>query len=283
MTREPHDELALVDQRLWVVVRRTGLAAYDFDFSSCFAIRHPAHVPDPVVAVARLGAVEDLEAEFALWQRRGVTFINNPEDARLADDLSKWYPSLADLTPRSVVFDRLPDACDVEAAIGWPVFLKGVRQTSRHDASLAIARSAADYARLSARWYDNPILASQRVAARELAQLRVVQPAERPDELPRAFEFRTFWWRGEFVAAGPYWTNAGEYRWSDAERRSALAVAGEAARRLNVGFLCVDVAQTTEGKWIVIEVNDGQRSGYAGVPRIALWRAVIDAIDRSPL
>ena len=53
-------------------------------------------------------------------------------------------------------------------------------------------------------------------------------------------------------------------------------LAGKAARRIDVDFLFVDVAQTAQGQWIVIEINDGQRSGYAGVPPIPLWRSIIE-------
>ena len=42
----------------------------------------------------------------------------------------------------------------------------------------------------------------------------------------------------------------------------------------------MDVAQTTAGDWIVIEVNDGQESGYAGVAPVALWQRVVDVERR---
>ncbi len=276
MIDEKPTELALIEERLWVVSRRTGLAVYDFDFSSAFGVRHPAVVPAPVTAVARLGAVEDYAATFEAWRGRGVEFVNSPEAVGLADDLSKWYPLLRDVTPKSMVLDSFPDAAQIEATVGWPVFLKGVRQTSRHDASLAIARSATDLERIASAWSDNSILASQRVAARAFIPLRPVERSGHGNRLQRSFEFRTFWWRGQLVGAGPYWTDCPRYEWNAREKREALKLAGEAARRIDVGFLCVDVAQTAQGQWIVIEVNDGQRSGYAGVPPIALWRRVIE-------
>jgi hypothetical protein len=31
-----------------------------------------------------------------------------------------------------------------------------------------------------------------------------------------------------------------------------------------------------DGDWIVIELNDGQESGYAGVNRLQLWQKIID-------
>ena len=55
-----------------------------------------------------------------------------------------------------------------------------------------------------------------------------------------------------------------------------MKVANEAASRLGVPFLVVDVAQTAEGQWIVIECNDGQESGYAGMSPMALWGKLIE-------
>ncbi len=50
-----------------------------------------------------------------------------------------------------------------------------------------------------------------------------------------------------------------------------------AADRLKVPFLTVDVAQTADGKWIIVEVNDGQESGFVGLNPISLWKRTIEA------
>ena len=41
-------------------------------------------------------------------------------------------------------------------------------------------------------------------------------------------------------------------------------------------FVVVDLAQRADGHWIVIEINDGQESGYAGVPRLAMWHRIVE-------
>jgi hypothetical protein len=43
-----------------------------------------------------------------------------------------------------------------------------------------------------------------------------------------------------------------------------------------VPFLVVDVAQDVDGRWWVIECNDGQEAGYAGVSPFALWQRVVE-------
>jgi len=37
----------------------------------------------------------------------------------------------------------------------------------------------------------------------------------------------------------------------------------------------VDIAKTEQDEWIVIEVNDGQEGGYAGVNPLHIWNNII--------
>jgi hypothetical protein len=52
-------------------------------------------------------------------------------------------------------------------------------------------------------------------------------------------------------------------------------MAREAVRRLNVPFVVIDIAKTADGRWIVIECNDAQETGYTGLPAKALWERVL--------
>ena len=44
-----------------------------------------------------------------------------------------------------------------------------------------------------------------------------------------------------------------------------LEIGVEVSRRISASFPVIDFAKTVEGDWILIECNDGQDSGYAGV------------------
>ncbi len=111
---------------------------------------------------------------------------------------------------------------------------------------------------------------------REYVELRPVEDPF-PNRIPTSYEFRTFWWRGHLVGFGRYWWQGARYDITREEKADALLVAKRAARRINVPFLVVDVAQRRDGNWIVIECNDGQESGYTGVSPISLWRRMLDA------
>ena len=268
------DVFILVDV-IWLATSPVGLPSYDFPFQTFFACRRPWQRPGSVTAVGRFGASADYAELYRQLAAAGIVLVHSPAQQALASELPAWYPLLRDLTPRSAWFTTPPTAGDIEQAFTWPVFLKGSRQTSKHQAALSIVRSPAEYEAVVEQWRRDPILRWQQLVCREFVDLRPV-PAPPVATLPPAFEFRTFWWRGQCVGAGPYWAAFTTYTWTKSEERAALALAHEAARRLAVPFLVVDVAQTTSGDWIVIECNDGQESGYAGIAPVALWQNVVE-------
>ncbi|HEY1065335.1 MAG TPA: ATP-grasp domain-containing protein, partial [Pirellulales bacterium] len=189
-------------------------------------------------------------------------------------ELPAWYPQIAELTPRSLWFDTPPSAEVVSESIGWPVFVKGTRQTGRHDPRKCVARDAAEYERLVEEYGRDEILGWQRCVVREFVPLRPVI-GKAAGKVRPSFEFRTFWWTGRLVGAGPYWSRFAAYSWTESERDAALKIAELAATRIDCPFLVVDLAQTLDGRWIVIECNDGQESGYAGVSPFALWHEIV--------
>lgn len=200
--------------------------------------------------------------------------IHSPEQYKLASELTEWYPRIQEFSPRSVWFSEPPSPDVVEELFGWPVFVKGSRQTSRHKAHLSIIHSAEEFERVAELYRHNPILHWQPFVCREYIRLRPVD-GDAGDKIPPSFEFRTFWFRGECIGAGPYWAGFSSYNWTRAEEQDAMTLAHEVARRIGAPFLVIDVAQTLEGNWIAIECNDGQESGYAGASPIGLWNNLI--------
>ncbi|WP_164009561.1 ATP-grasp domain-containing protein [Pyxidicoccus trucidator] len=269
------EDLLHVEERLWVLTAPTGKGIYDFAFDRFFACRRPYALPESMEVLARVGVWNDYAERYRELEGEGVRLVHSPEQHLLATELPHWYPRLTDLTPRSVWFDERPDAETVERLLGWPVFVKGERQTSRHRKSLSIIEGPEQWRQAMDAYAKDSILHWQRVVCRELRPLRRVEEGA-PDRIPSSFEFRTFWWRGELVGWGPYWWQGSPYTMTADEQREALGLGREVARRLDVPFLVVDVAQEVSGRWIVIECNDGQESGYAGASPFALWQNILD-------
>ena len=269
-------DLFVIDGVLPVLAEATGISVYDFNFRSFLPCKHPFGVDTVEGVVARVGAFDDYEARYEALRAEGITLLHSPAEHVRASTLPGWYPLLKGLTPKSVWFDDAPSAAEVEGALGWPVFIKGARQTNRHRRSTSIARSAAEFEAVMRAWADDPVLNWQQVVCREYVELRPVEDPD-PDRIPSSFEFRFFCWRGEPVGAGRYWWQGVDYAVTERERLDAQRIAREAALRVSVPFVVVDVAQAIDGRWLVIECNDGQESGYAGASPFGLWQRIVDA------
>lgn len=273
----PYSNLAVIDDAVWVLYGETGTGIYDFRFDQHFPCKHPREWSADAQVIARIGAVANYQETFDALLSDGMRLVHTPDEHRKCSELPSWYPVLLDLTPKSVWFDHIPEPDEVSACMRWPVFVKGARQTSHHSRSLSIIDGPESFRTVMGIYQRDSILRWQNVVCREFVPLRPVEESKAPvfDRIPSSFEFRTFWWRGHLVGFGPYWWDGKPYRITTDERRDAEAIAAEAAKRVAVPFLVVDVAQTMEGKWIIIECNDAQESGYAGVSPIGLWQNII--------
>lgn len=268
-------DLVNLEESLWILARPTGLPHYDFPFERYFQCHQRWHPEDLISALARVGAILDYARFYRSEWERGVTLLHTPEQHRRAGDFTAWYPLLGDMTPKSFWSTTVPSPDEVETEIGWPVFVKGVRQTSRHRREFACIRNADEFVRAMNLYREDPILHWQDIIVREHPPLRRVEDPF-PERIPSSYEFRTFWWKGKLAGWGRYWWQGAQYRISREEQHEALALGQKAAHRIHVPFLAIDLAQKADGCWVVIECNDGQESGYMGISPIALWRRVLN-------
>ncbi len=267
-------ELLHIDGCLWVLSKHIGEQKYDFDFERFFPTRRPFSRPSGIELMARVGAIADYDAFYDELKENGLSLINNPSEHRICSDFEGWYEPLKELTPMSRCYDSPPSAAEVADIFGWPVFMKGTRQTSRHDKYLSIIRNENHYNDALERYSSDDILHWQKIVIRKFVQLRTVDDAA-VDKIPLSFEFRCFFWKRELVAFGNYWSGA-KYACTPTEKKNAIDLAEACARKINVPALVIDVAQTADGDWILIECNDAQESGYAELTRIGLWQNIFE-------
>ena len=277
-THEWIRHLLRLEDTIFVLARPFGVPTYDFDFERSFACTHPVYLPDEVEVTARVGAIAEYEAFFTMLGAIGLRLVNDPAASYRANDLRGWYPRIADLTARSLWFEGEPDLDRVAREIGFPIFVKTVQQTLRHRRDVCIVPDRDALERAVAAYRSDPVLGAQPLVFREFFELAPLPLAPRHAErIPGGCEIRSFWWKGRIVGEGAYWSRDGGWTPSPVDQMRALTLAEEAARRLDVPFLVVDAAQRIDGSWVIIEANDAQESGYAGVSPVTLWRAIIEA------
>ena len=276
MQHHPEDiDIFQIERSLWIAEAKIGLPVYDFPFAQMMDCRHGRFGQDEVVAIGRFGAVSDYDTLYAGLLELGVRLVHSPAEHQLCSELPLWYPKLEGLTPESWWFDKAPDAKTAGELAGWPLFMKGSRQTSRHKAKLSIIANPKAYDEAVAEFATDRMLHWQQIVIRRFERLRPVE-ADMGQKIPASFEFRSFWWHGELAGVGPYFVEYAKYDWTPAERTTALAIAQEAAQRVNLPFVVIDLAQKIDGDWTVIEINDAQECGYTGVKPLPLWQRMVE-------
>ena len=265
----------LLEEVLWISESKINSPNYDFDFDKFFVCRRPLYRNEKIVSVGRFGVIFPYNKIHDELISDGIQLIHTPEENLKASDLTHWYPLIKGFTPRSIWFDKPPSFSEIENNFELPVFVKGSRQTNRHNKKLSIVKTKKDFEQVSLSFTQDPILHWQKFVVRVFVDLRKVK-GKRTEKITPSFEFRTFWWKGNLVGSGKYWRGLANYNWTREEKVAGISLAEKAVKKLNLPFITVDIAQKPNGEWIIIEINDGQESGYTSVSPIGLWQNIIN-------
>jgi len=197
---------------------------------------------------------------------RGVRLINDPTAYRHCHYLPAWYPLFQGETPRSVWTDTgsevsMDRIMEQLAPFGdAALILKDFVKSRKHEwAEACFIPSAADrpavervvrrFVELQGDDLEGGLVFREYVEFQPLT----AHPAS---GMPLVQEYRLFFLNGALLSCTPYW-EVGEYDVGPPplERFGALAT------RVQSRFFTMDVARTTAGDWLIIELGDGQVAG----------------------
>lgn len=192
----------------------------------------------------------------------GSRLINTHEQHLYVADLQNWVADLGALTPAT--WNRLED---IRGTTG-PFVLKGATNSKKFQwKTHMFARDWLDAGTVYDRLCEDGLIAQQHIYIRQYLPLTTY--FEDVVGLPVTKEFRFFVYEGEILTGGYYWSSH-----IDALREQGIdpkpeevpkEFLAEVLRRVGkkVAFYALDVAELSDGRWIVIELNDGQMSGLS--------------------
>ena len=188
----------------------------------------------------------------------GASVINSYAQHRFIANISNWYPVLEGLTPETwfdLNFVNKPG----------PYVLKGETNSKRqkwstHMYAAAISAARSVYANLMS----DDLISSQGICIRQFVELEKF--GEQVTGLAIANEYRFFVCDGQVLGGGYYWSSCVDDLGFMPNHKDVpedflnevIGLIGSSAR-----FYALDVAKTKDGKWTVIELNDGSMSGMS--------------------
>jgi hypothetical protein len=233
----------------------------------------PVESPAPALWLGSIPTPERYTQVYEAARSRGLHLLNSPEEHLRALEFPRAWPHLGGLTPESRVIDSLDQVEEALAALGLPVFIKGtVLSRKSYGWKACVAESPEEARALVQKLLRAARFSRERVVLRRFLSLR--RTGESLEGFPCAREYRLFLLRGEVVGEGYYWPFGDPFGpLTPQEAEQVRGLAREAARRLSVPLLAVDVAQVEEGTWTLIEVGDPQFAGLSHIsPRAFIER-----------
>jgi ATP-grasp domain-containing protein len=229
---------------------------------------------DPPVAGIVAGyipAPDHYSAVYEAAAAKGVRLVNTPAQFQTAMEFDKFYPLLGELTPESVVVSSVEELFDSGNRLPFPVFVKGAIKSNKDQGWAAcVAYNDGELESIAKDLFARERRSRGRIIIRRLVKFRTL--ATDQQGFPIGREYRVFMYRDQLLALAFYWD---EYRDStvltDADRSAIRTLSMEASRRVGTPYIALDVGQLEDGRWIVIEVSDGQFAGLSHVGLFELW------------
>jgi hypothetical protein len=163
---------------------------------------------------------------------------------------------------------------------GGQFIVKGRTNSRKHQWNeLMFAKDYAAAAQIYCALNNDPVLSEQGLIVRDYVPLKTLELGV--TGLPITNEWRFFYFGETCLAVGYYWAIASSIPDIKLLPDEAYVVAQMAASIIarNVNFFVVDVAETADGQWIVIECNDGQQSGLCTVDAEVLYSNLKVVLD----
>jgi hypothetical protein len=223
---------------------------------------------------------------YSSLRARDITLVNTPEQYRHCHYLPHWYSTLEGQTPRSIWLhaSELHEPGRLAAALApfeaSPLIVKDYVKSRKHDwAEACFIPAANDFAaveRVVHRFIElQGDALAEGLVFREFVALRSAGSHPKSG-MPLAQEYRLFFLDGRCLTVAEYWesTEYGGAELVPIDHFTALA------SRIASRFFTMDVALTHDGRWIVVELGDGQVAELpARVDAALFYRNLVQRAD----
>lgn len=212
-------------------------------------------------------------------QFKNIRLLNTLEQHLMAQEFDRAYSKLEGITPKSIAISSISECSAAAETVELPTFVKGAVQSRKGRGWKAcVAETLPELEALAYQLFSLNEHSRGRVIVRHLVHLRHNRSSA--EGFPFGREYRVFIYNQQIVGLGYYWEGEDPLKsLSLTEEQQVIALAQEAAQRLAVPYVAVDIGQLENKQWIVIETGDGQFSGVSQVPLLALWNNLRQAVE----
>lgn len=262
------------------VIDHDSLCCGEIERALRFCGQHAA----PCVYRGWMMTARQYKAFHAALTQRGYEPLTNPEQYAFSHHLPENFPSIEKASPATVWITSqdagLPHQPDWSAIIKTaarlgpgPCIVKDWVKSQKHAWSTACfipnAQDEGAVQRIAGRFVE---LQGDQLCGglvfRKLTPLHIIGHHPRSG-MPLGAEVRSFWVGGQPKTIFPYWDEIGF------DEKPPMETFQDIGKSLRSPFFTVDIAKAADGRWIIMELGDGQ---VAGLPNASLAPALYAAL-----
>jgi hypothetical protein len=228
-------------------------------------------IPKHTITVGRYSVLPFYEELCKELKRRNSFLINSLAQHNFIANM-EYVDIIKEYTPKTYFeWHGLPEGQYV---------VKGLTNSRKHQwKHQMFAPTKSEIPKVVARLMDDSLVRDQGITVREYIPLKQFDIGI--NDLPITNEWRVFVCYGKMVDYGYYWANFPEHKPYDTLPKEALDLLNIVIEKLKsyANFFVLDLAETKDGKWIVIEMNDGQMSGLSMIEPISFYTNLKKIMD----
>lgn len=253
---------------------RNNFQIYSFSFEELIygsardATKHIKKLDKPTSVIYRgwMLKVEDYKRLYQILADKNLILINSPEEYEFCHYFPQSYKLIKTMTPKSIWFS-LEQINDETLRVipnifkDKPVIIKDYVKSRKHDWKTAcFVPNASDMNQLKTtiqnliKWQGEEF--NKGIVIREFVELDFLEHHDK-SKMPLSKEFRVLFFNHEPITILQYW-DSNKYGTIMPDISQFI----EVAKQIKSNFFTMDIAQAKDKKWIIIELGDGQVSGF---------------------
>jgi hypothetical protein len=195
-----------------------------------------------------------------------IQLVNTPAHHALLQDFDQVYALLSDLMPKTLIITQHDQWESAAAGLGFPIVIRVIRQRSGMG-EWAIANDLQALQQFHLMLQPQPSLLFQHLQPRHTRC--------DPTGFPLGRQYQVVFYQQTPLTYGYRWAGDDPLIFLDTDEEAAMMeIAIEAATRLQVPLVAIEVVQQESGEWLIVGVGDLYWSNLGQMPLIQLWNAL---------
>ena len=208
-----------------------------------------------------------------LLKKNSLNLIHSPSQFSKSEFFDQFYESIKEESIPSGIATDTQQAKQIAQQLGYPIFLKGTIQSlKKFGWENCVAKNEEELERIFDKLIIENSFSLGKIIVRKFIQLNYHEVGG--NGIPKAHEYRFFILNKKLIDFSFYWNGENPFNLNIQRLEQLKNLALKTAQKVDVPFISVDIGETKNKEWKVIEIGDGQFSDIRNIPPLKFWNSV---------